>query len=259
MNTLITPEILRAFALERGWKSIPKMPNTLNAPETLFLQLHIPTSSPLNEEAVRALVRVLAEEEALPDDIVRAELDAKVAKPKSVPWLQTRQGQIYDLVNPDPKTIVLSDVCFHLERINRYSGAVDYTVAEHLVYCYERTKGMDNVVRRAVVAHDLHEAFIGDVPSPVKKALGPAWAEFEKVHELAFRDRFNIYSDDEVQKAVRIVDARALLSERRDLLQGHEAKPWGIPGEPFPEKVTRRKGELLDLLKSLYFKEQDPR
>lgn len=174
---------------------------------------------------------------------------------KSVPWLQTRQGQIYDLVSPKLETIILSDVCFHLERINRYSGAVDYTVAEHLVYCYERTKDMPEVVRRAVIAHDLHEAFIGDVPSPVKKALGAAWTDFEKVHEDAFHARFNIYTDPEIQKVVRIVDARALLSERRDLLQGYEAKPWGIPGEPFPEKVTRRKGVLQGILETLGFTE----
>jgi hypothetical protein len=175
------------------------------------------------------------------------------------PWIQTASGQAYDLLAPDPSTIVLGDVATALSNLIRFTGhAGPYTVAQHSVVGARvlRHEGHADGVQRAFLLHDAHEAVTGDVASPVKRALRSLfratlseesdgfytceedrentypqdpWTRFEEFHRLAFARRFG--TPRELPKAVLEMDLRMLVTEARDLLLP-PPKPWGIPAEP---------------------------
>ncbi len=171
----------------------------------------------------------------------------------SGPWIQTRTGIAIDLLDPDPASITLHDLAFALGYINRYTGhAGAYSVAQHSVLVAQalQQEGHDRGVQRAGLLHDAHEAIVGDVASPLKRALRALyiagtprpgesldpWARLEARHERAVRVRFGVSRD--LPEAVKIMDLRMLLAEKRDLL-GREAGDWGIPATAWPEKITR--------------------
>ncbi len=152
------------------------------------------------------------------------------------PWIQTASGQVFDLLHPTRESVVLSDIAYALSHINRFSGhAGAYSVAEHSVRVCRALahEGHSAGVQRAGLMHDAHEAYIGDVTSPVKRAIGQAWGDLEERGETVVRQRFGI--SREMPKAVRDADLRMLLTER-DALFGREAKPWGVQGEAYPRE-----------------------
>lgn len=106
--------------------------------------------------------------------------------------IRTRSGW-YDLVNPDPKSIVLGDVAHALARINRFTGhtEVPYSVAQHSVLGARilRDRGAPLGHQRAFLMHDAHESMIGDVSSPVAQCV-LEWRDFEQTHFRAFASRF---------------------------------------------------------------------
>jgi uncharacterized protein len=168
--------------------------------------------------------------------------------PKRSPWVQTRDGNPIDLLKPDLKKLKIEEVAHSLARINRFSGhtrcQTGYSVAQHSVlvarhlpeqYCF------------AGLTHDMHEAIIGDVTSPVKWALqalgdGGAFNQLDEIVSTAMHKRFGVRMNAATKRAVREADLKALMTECRDLLGG-ECRPWGVefegaPVEPWPERIT---------------------
>lgn len=157
-------------------------------------------------------------------------------------WMQTRNANAYDLDRePDPSSIDLGDVAFALAHINRYNGhAGAYSVAQHSVLAREaaRNLGAGSAAQRAALMHDAHEAYTGDVPSPIKRVLGQAWTDFEARHARAVRRRFLIPSA--MPAIVGSIDLRLLITERRDLLGDVQTRPWETDVEPFgPSELAR--------------------
>ena len=50
-------------------------------------------------------------------------------------WIQTYTGKAFDLLNPTPEMVEVTDIAHHLALINRFTGAtaVPYSVAQHSV------------------------------------------------------------------------------------------------------------------------------
>lgn len=93
--------------------------------------------------------------------------------------METRSGKLVDLASPDPKSITIDDVAWHLSRQPRFCGAttsdVVYNVAQHSVIVMNRVKSENpdatpELLLRALL-HDSHEAYMGDVISPMKNLL----------------------------------------------------------------------------------------
>ncbi|MFG1332060.1 hypothetical protein V5F41_12510 [Xanthobacter autotrophicus] len=92
-------------------------------------------------------------------------------------WIQTTTGRALDLMVPAADTIDLfGDVAEALARVPRFGGHVaagPYSVAQHCVLgadCIERETG-SVAVARAFLLHDAHEAYCGDIMTPVARAL----------------------------------------------------------------------------------------
>jgi hypothetical protein len=80
----------------------------------------------------------------------------------------------FDFVDPDPATITLADIVAGLRR-GRWSDlhAYDpYPVLYHSIHTFDVacTLTDDMAERRTTLMHDAHEAYVGDVPSPLKVA-----------------------------------------------------------------------------------------
>lgn len=148
----------------------------------------------------------------------------------SAPYLHTFTGRRHDLERPEIAGINLIDVAASLAQICRFTGHTRkfYSVAEHSVNCarYARFVGASRQIQREALMHDAHEAFTGDVASPIKKRLGASWATFEAEHATAVRARFGIATS--LSPQVTAIDLGMLITERNALL----AAPFYVDGWP---------------------------
>jgi hypothetical protein len=87
--------------------------------------------------------------------------------------IRLHSGRIIDLLDPDPSVLSLDDVAWHLAGINRWTGASRFSVAQHSVHVYRLSGEVWGLL------HDVEEAIVGDVSSPLKALLG------ERYHEIA--------------------------------------------------------------------------
>lgn len=92
-------------------------------------------------------------------------------------WLQTASGRAFDLLHPDWRQVDFEvDIPEALARIARFTGHVrsgPYSVAQHCVIgadaLWQATK--DREAAAAFLLHDAHEAYLGDIATPIVAAL----------------------------------------------------------------------------------------
>ncbi len=103
---------------------------------------------------------------------------------------RTRSGLNFNLAAPHAETLRLSDVAHHLSLINRFAGASEFpiSVALHSVNVARVLASWkaSAEIRLIGLLHDAHEAFIGDVTSPMKQELS-SWAGADHVERSADR------------------------------------------------------------------------
>lgn len=152
-------------------------------------------------------------------------------------WMITATGRDFHLSGAASlgNQIDLQDIAHALAQINRYTGHTTrpYSVAEHslLVADIAQRAGATPMVQLAALLHDAHEAYTGDVSSPVKWALGNAWTEFETTLERTVRRHFNLQSVFASQgHLIKHYDLVALATERRDLTAFDPTRnaPWSV-------------------------------
>jgi 5'-deoxynucleotidase YfbR-like HD superfamily hydrolase len=86
--------------------------------------------------------------------------------------LETVSGRKINVTNPDPATIAITDIAWALSRMPRFSGHsipyVPYSVAQHCIRVAEELKAYGPRMQMHGLLHDAAEAYINDLPSPVK-------------------------------------------------------------------------------------------
>lgn len=101
------------------------------------------------------------------------------AIPNGVGTIETASGIFIDLAEPDPDLIQIGDIAHALAHVCRFGGhsAKHYSVAEHAVLVADRllAAGHAPVVALAGLHHDDAEAYLGDIPRPLKPLLGDAY------------------------------------------------------------------------------------
>lgn len=137
-------------------------------------------------------------------------------------WIQLHGGGRFDFRSPYNSTFTIKDIALGLSRINRFLGQtrVPYSVARHSInvsYLVPREQAL------AALLHDAAEAFLGDVPTPLKAALGPGYKGFESWIEGAVFCRLGVnpYTDD-----IKQADLVMLATEREWLLDNDSGDPW---------------------------------
>ena len=120
---------------------------------------------------------------------------------------------LIDLDSLDADDIDTVSVAAALSRIHRFSGNFDsMSVAQHALCVSQLVEHMDGtpLQQMAGLHHDDAEAFLGDVPSPVK-AHCPGYQDLEMVVNHAISEKYGIDMYDElVKEADDIMGCREL-------------------------------------------------
>lgn len=92
-------------------------------------------------------------------------------------WLQTASGRAFDLLAPDWRDVDFDEMAGVLARLARFTGHVGsgpYSVAQHCVIGADAVfaETHDQEAAAAFLLHDAHEAYLGDIATPIVQALG---------------------------------------------------------------------------------------
>ena len=103
--------------------------------------------------------------------------------------IMLHSGRLLDLTNPEPDQIEIDDIAHGLAHTCRYAGQCDgfYSVAEHSVLVSYTARS----AKLAALLHDAAEAFIGDLPRPLKLLI-PQYKIIEMQLERAVFRRFGV-------------------------------------------------------------------
>jgi 5'-deoxynucleotidase YfbR-like HD superfamily hydrolase len=150
------------------------------------------------------------------------------APPAPGPYLQTVSGRWVNPFDPDPAQLDAGDIARALANQCRFGGHSRrfYSVAQHSVIVSRlvEERGGDAEDCFAALMHDATEAYLGDMPHPIKhrSPLGAAFRAAEDHLEHAIRERFAIRADvPEIKRA----DRALLATERR----AFSAETWRWP------------------------------
>lgn len=158
-------------------------------------------------------------------------------------WMQTYSGRRFYPLDPRADELADEDIAHALSLLCRYGGHVErfYSVAEH---CVLMSEWVDPAHALAALLHDATEAYVVDVPRPLKRQL-PAYRDIEAAVWFAIASRFGL--ELELPAQVHEADNRILLTERAALLP--RAEVWtlesglyvdgaAVPLEALPVTVT---------------------
>lgn len=145
-----------------------------------------------------------------------AGLDAPALLRAPADTIRTISGRIMRPLDPRPDDIAIEDIAHALSHICRWNGHVRefYSVAHHSVmvagWCQPEH-------RLAALLHDAAEAYLSDVPRPLKAtAAFAAYREAEARLQRVIFERFGL--PPEIPAAVHTIDRWALGIEARDLV-----------------------------------------
>ena len=144
-----------------------------------------------------------------------------------LPTIMTYTGRTIDFLNPEPAEISIEDIAHGLALECRFARQcrTHYSVAQHSVLVAGMMEKSElwgdglltskETIKMALL-HDAAEAYLGDVPRPLKKLL-PDYREIEERIHAAISERFNL-ALPYVPKSVKDFDAAILGAEGKALM-----------------------------------------
>ena len=136
-------------------------------------------------------------------------------------------GKEINLIDIDSSQITLEDIAHGLSYLCRYSGQCRhfYSVGQHSINCLKVSDvfGYDEKLKIYTLLHDASEAYICDIPSPLKRLL-PEYKKYEISLQDAIYERFNLEKITPTDKRlVKQVDNIMFSKEWKELMDpNHE-------------------------------------
>jgi hypothetical protein len=163
-----------------------------------------------------------------------------MAAPVALPWIVTVSGRKVSLSAPGPGQIVIGDIAVHLSRLPRYLGATRgaYSVAQHSCLVAEIVRctwpGEAGLALLGLM-RDAHEAYIGDIVTPVGWALGiegdGGLAALKARMDLAIGAALGLpVATVEQARRLHLADQMAFRAEWRELMPGRCPARTAAPG-----------------------------
>lgn len=142
-------------------------------------------------------------------------------------WLQTYTGAAFYPLDPRPEEIRIEDIAAALSKLCRYGGHCIkfYSVAEHCVHVAEYAP---DYCKRTALMHDASEAYLIDVPRPVKRFL-TNYQEIEAGLEAAIAKRFDLMHP--APPIVKQLD-NAILGDEHAQNMGRPPREWRLTEKP---------------------------
>ena len=138
--------------------------------------------------------------------------------PKTTDWIETYTNKKFYPLEPDMELICIEDIAHALAHICRFNGHTKrfYSVGEHSLSCLglARRMGLSYSDRLAALMHDASEAYLADIPRPIKRGMH-AYSAWEHTLQKMICEKWGIqypFSD-----AIHKIDNIMLATERRDL------------------------------------------
>lgn len=120
--------------------------------------------------------------------------------------IRTYSGKYFNVSKPDIDLIDIEDIAHALSRNQRFGGHLEqvYSVAEHCLYCVSLIENPEN--RLAALLHDASEAYLLDIPTPIKTQIREYY-NFENriMHLIAEKFGFKFPLHEEVKEVDKIM------------------------------------------------------
>lgn len=133
-------------------------------------------------------------------------------------WIRTKTGKSFFPLKPKLEDLDVEDIAHALSHQCRFSGHTRqfYSVAQHSVHVsmLMMKDGHDQKFQLHGLLHDATEAYLVDVPTPIKSVL-PIYKGAEKKLWVAIKKRFELIDCEDV---VKLYDLEMFAHEARDLM-----------------------------------------
>ena len=131
-------------------------------------------------------------------------------------WIQTFTGLRFELDAPTMDMICIDDIAHSLSMQCRFAGHTPrhYSIAEHSIHCMNmaiKEYPKDTSLHLACLMHDAAEAYVLDVPKPMK----PLLKEYDKLEENIMNLIIQKYClDFSNKRKIKEYDINALVTEK---------------------------------------------
>ena len=148
-------------------------------------------------------------------------------------WMQTFTGRAFWPMDPRPEDVCIEDIAHALSMQCRYAGhcRVFFPVAQHSLLV---ARHLPPELRLWGLLHDSPEAYLVDVPRPVKPFLR-GYREAEDRVMDAIVQAFGL-RPERMPDEVKRVDTAILADEARQLM-APSPMPWHLPEPPLGIKI----------------------
>ncbi len=148
-------------------------------------------------------------------------------------FIQTYTGLTFDLQHPSPEMVDIEDIAHALSMLCRFTGHTSsfYSVAQHSVLC--ALKAPAHLSMQALL-HDAHEAYVGDLNSPLKSIVGAGYGNLSYSIQRVIDTKFNAEHDIDSNHTIKNIDLRMLITEANALL-APRSTAWSIKVEPYDD------------------------
>jgi hypothetical protein len=158
------------------------------------------------------------------------------------PFITTFTGKQFHFLDPQPDEIDIEDIAHALSLSCRYQGQcrVFYSVAEH---CIRVAEIVHPRCQLEALLHDAAEAYIPDIPRPIKVSFG--MREYENKILAIILKKFGAGG---ITPAIRQADNIIMATECRDLMANING--WARLPQPLRERIEpidSRTAEILFL------------
>lgn len=142
--------------------------------------------------------------------------------------INTFGGRSFDYDNPRPEDVSLQDIAYALHNICRFGGFVRerWSVLQHAMLVAAIVEDTSCDVPRMCLSalhHDSHEAYCGDLPTPLKRAIGAAYTDITRRVDGAIQQAFRMEWGFDYAPVI-VADQQALFLEATWLKD--DARDW---------------------------------
>ncbi|EGP02748.1 hypothetical protein AAUPMG_12496, partial [Pasteurella multocida subsp. multocida str. Anand1_goat] len=165
--------------------------------------------------------------------------------------INTYYGNTIDFQNPSVDQIDIRDIAHNLSFENRFMGQTKkpYSVAQHCVLGSAILEEMgDPELALMFLLHDASEAYLKDIPTPLKRLLGIAYISIETLFQMTIFQRFNLNHFDIDHPEIKRIDLAILKTEKEQLLDEGNIEWKQLEGvnsvniyiSPWPQETAER-------------------
>lgn len=146
-------------------------------------------------------------------------------------WIETYTGRKFWPIDPDANDVDIEDIAHALSNMCRYAGHTTkfYSVAQHSVLVASQVSKEN---RLTALLHDATEAYLVDVPRPIKPYL-KGYERIEQTVWEAIATKFDL--PFRIPDEVKFIDRKICLNEQRDVFNSKHK--WNIEGPMLNLKI----------------------